>query len=568
MDRFISFNLLFIVALFPLVFVDAFYDNYEIHIDTNQRVSTTDEKFLSIALDSGLIRHRWEYFDFNSERLRNLAAGLAPAYLRIGGTDEDFLLFSPNRVSPSDDIRTDWHEISRDESMDGPHSTREQSVHSSPTQRDQHIDTSQMSRDQRIQNMPISHDRHMDISQTSRDQIMHPLTNYTMTTSDVDKIFKFAKDSELNIIFGLNVLLRDHNTHTWNSTNAQQLMKYITSRGFSCAWELGNEPFDLHGLVNKTITGQQLAEDFKILRKLLNNHPEYGEMLVGPDVSSPWRPPRRNKYLEEFLTNIDEVINAMTYHQYYTNNKTNVSQFYNPDLLDDLIREIYELQGIMKESGASSIDLWLGETSSAYGGGVPGVSNSYIAGFMWLDKLGVAARLDHKVVVRQTFYGGSYSLIDDKNLEPLPDYWSSYLYKKLVGSRVLEVEDGIALGRTVRVYAHCTSKRSGYGVGSLVLIVLNTQLNEVQLVLTNGLEKRSIDQYLLTPGESHNLTSQAVKLNGKLLQLVDDKFLPKLEPESIIPPDNIKLPPVSFGFYVIPKAEAKACKTPQRKMKV
>ena len=117
-----------------------------------------------------------------------------------------------------------------------------------------------------------------------------------------------------------------------------------------------------------------------------------------------------------------------------------------PDTLDDLITEIQKVQYIMKESGASSLKLWLGETSSAYGGGVPGVSDSYIAGFMWLDKLGIAARLQHNVVIRQTFYGGSYSLINTKTLDPFPDYWSSFLYKKLVGSRVLEVHDGISLG--------------------------------------------------------------------------------------------------------------------------
>ena len=46
-------------------------------------------------------------------------------------------------------------------------------------------------------------------------------------------------------------------------------MKYITGRGFKCNWELGNEPFDLRGLVNWTITGKELAADFKIFRHLL-----------------------------------------------------------------------------------------------------------------------------------------------------------------------------------------------------------------------------------------------------------------------------------------------------------
>ena len=142
---------------------------------------------------------------------------------------------------------------------------------------------------------------------------------------------------------------------------------------------------------------------------------------------------------------------------------------------------------------------------------------------------------------------------------PFPDYWSAFLYKKKVRSRVLQVHGGISLGHTVRVYAHCTSTSSGYDTGSLVLIALNTQHNVVQLVLTDGLEKLCVDQYLLTPGESDNLTSETVKLNGKLLHLVNDTFLPNIKPEPIIPPKSIRLPPVSSGFFAVPNAQVEAC---------
>ncbi len=546
MDCVCLLRMLFTLASLLFATSVAFNANYEVYINTTKCVYETDQKFLSIALDSDLIRWRWDNFDFTSQKLHNLAKGLAPAYLRVGGTNGDFLLFHPNeayRKNLSHDQRMDSHILSRDPRVK-PYTT---------------------SREQRM-DLLTSRDQQTDRYLTYRDQRVHSFTNFTMTTKDVENLFTFAKESGLSVIFGLNVLLRDSKTHHWNFTNAQELMRYITSHHFTCAWELGNEPFDLHGLINWTITGKELASDFKILRKLLNEHPEYGQMLVGPDVSSPWRPPLRNKFLKEFLTNIDGTIDAMTYHQYYTNNQANVSEFYNPDILDYLITEMQQVERIMTESGASAIEPWLGETSSAYGGGVPGVSNSYIAGFMWLDKLGVAARLKHKIVIRQTLYWGSYSLINFKTLDPLPDYWSSYLYKKLVGSRVLVVHDGTLLGRKIRVYAHCTSERSGYDIGSLVLIALNTQHDEAQLVLTNGLERLSVDQYLLTPGENNNLTSQTVRLNGELLQLVNDTFLPNVQPKPIIPPDRIMLPPVSYGFFVIPEAQVKACRNANEKI--
>ena len=513
----------YIFAFTPVLFasVDAFNKKYEVSIDAKQCVYETDQKFLSIAVPLNLVRHRWKHFDFSSAKLQNLAKGLAPAYLRTGGIGSDFMLFNANQAGRRN-------------------GANKQSMVTYATLRD----------------------KRTHICAKSRKQSVHHLTNFTVTSKDIDELFTFAKEGCLTVTFGLNVLLRDSNTHHWNSTNAEELMKYITSRGFGCSWELGNEPVNLKALVNKTITGEELASDFKILRKLLNGHPEYGHMIVGPDISSPWRPPIRDKFLKEFLTNINGSIDGLTYHQYYMDNRQPVSKFYDPDTLDDLITEIQQVQVIMKESGLSSLNLWLGETSSAYGGGVPGVSDSYIAGFMWLDKLGIAARLQHNVVIRQTFYGGSYSLINTKTLDPFPDYWSSFLYKKLVGSRVLEVHDGTSLGRAVRVYAHCTSERSRYDTGSLVLIALNTQHTDVQLVLTNGLEKLPVHQYLLTPGQHNNLTSQTVRLNGKLLQMVNDTFLPNVEPKTIIPPDDIILPPVSYGFFVIPDAKADACNMP------
>lgn len=59
------------------------------------------------------------------------------------------------------------------------------------------------------------------------------------------------------------------------------------------------------------------------------------------------------------------------------------------------------------------------ETSSAYGNGAPGLSDRYVASFLWLDKLGMAALMNMKVVIRQSLFHGHYALIDS-DLTPLP----------------------------------------------------------------------------------------------------------------------------------------------------
>lgn len=61
-----------------------------------------------------------------------------------------------------------------------------------------------------------------------------------------------------------------------------------------------------------------------------------------------------------------------------------------------------------------------GETSSAWGGGAPGLSDRYVASFIWIDKLGLGAQLGLDVIVRQTLCGGSYALVDCKTFQPNP----------------------------------------------------------------------------------------------------------------------------------------------------
>ena len=67
-----------------------------IRLNEVEPVYLTDERFLSLGMDSNLIRDRWETFDFSSERLKTLAKGLSPAFLRLMGTDGDRMIFVRN----------------------------------------------------------------------------------------------------------------------------------------------------------------------------------------------------------------------------------------------------------------------------------------------------------------------------------------------------------------------------------------------------------------------------------------------------------------------------------------
>ena len=179
---------------------------------------------------------------------------------------------------------------------------------------------------------------------------------------------------------------------------------------------------------------------------------------------------------------------------------------------------------------------------------------------MLLDKLGLSARLGLSLVVRQTYYGFWFALVDQK-LEPRPNYWLALAFKRLVGPRVLDVHLDMTpapAGKLpVRAYAHCTAASSGYPSGSVVIYVLNIR-NESTSALFNVSNSHVVDQFLFTAPRG-DVTSTSIELNGAPVGLVSDSQLPVLKPQQVVTDAGVKMPPYSMAFYVI-KAGARACK--------
>lgn len=61
--------------------------------------------------------------------------------------------------------------------------------------------------------------------------------------------------------------------------------------------------------------------------------------------------------------------------------KATADQFMDPYILDSFQDELDVAFSILEETSPGK-PLWLGETSSAFGGGSVGLSDTYIAGFM------------------------------------------------------------------------------------------------------------------------------------------------------------------------------------------
>ncbi len=97
--------------------------------------------------------------------------------------------------------------------------------------------------------------------------------------------------------------------------------------------------------------------------------------------------------------------------------------------------------------------------------------------------------------------------------------------------------------------------------GSVTIYVINLlQTSSISFVLDQSLGDQAADVYLLSPDGTEGLLSPYVALNGKRLALVDDHTLPTLTPVSQAASKGIVLPPLTFGFIVLPNISATACK--------
>ena len=114
------------------------------------------------------------------------------------------------------------------------------------------------------------------------------------------------------------------------------------------------------------------------------NSSQSKSVLVGPDITRPrGRHSKSVRYLEDFLPVAKDVIGAVTWHQYYVNGRTAVvDNFTDPNILNLFKPQLEYVKKAIKKSKAQDKKAWLGETSSAWGGGAKGLSDTYAAGFM------------------------------------------------------------------------------------------------------------------------------------------------------------------------------------------
>jgi heparanase 1 len=103
---------------------------------------------------------------------------------------------------------------------------------------------------------------------------------------------------------------------------------------------------------------------------------------------------------------------------------------------------------------------WNTETADAACGGNPW-AGTFLDTFRYLDQLGRLARQEVDVVIHNTLVASDYGLLDENNFEPKPNFWGALLWRRLMGTTVLDA--GFTNRAGMHVYAHCLrgSRRCG-----------------------------------------------------------------------------------------------------------
>ena len=403
----------------------------------------------------------------------------------------------------------------------------------------------------------------------------------------------FALENKLKFVFGLNEQRRT-SSNRWNSTNAQQLFKAIQASNkqngddpYVYAFELGNEPNLYKGNVPygfTVVSPQQEAQDFYTLYNLVQT--EFGKDKYIPKI---WGNDGADAHNQDYTNQWAQAVNSMnntnqiyavTFHQYYGGESSfNLSSYISVQLLDDLIIVIKNVTNISVTNFGKNKPVIIGETAASSGGGAANITDTFIDGFMWLDKLGISSIYGIYAVCRQTLWSAHYALInpavgggnndENNNLTVTPDYWSSYLFKNLVGNKIIYVDGEYEYNRYLRVYAFCTrTMKEGsifdYPLGSVTIMILNlyntsqmVQFN-VSGVMNNNPEDMSYDLYHLECVDNI-INSKGVLLNGELLKMNGETTFPEIKPMQYEYGTSIKFTSLSYGFVVVANASVITC---------
>jgi heparanase len=199
----------------------------------------------------------------------------------------------------------------------------------------------------------------------------------------------------------------------------------------------------------------------------------------------------------------------------------------------------------LRDRFAPGKPIWLTETADAACGGNPWAV-TFLDTFRYLDQLGRLARAGVQVVMHNTLAASDYGLLDENTLQPRPKYWGALLWRRLMGSTVLDA--GVPIQAGLHVYAHCQRGTPG----GVTLLVINTdRIASHELMLAGASLRYTLD--------AADLNDTGIRLNGSTLGLDASGALPGIEGAPVAA-GRMSFDAATITFLTIPTAANRACR--------
>ncbi len=483
----------------------------QVSLDLDKPVAQVSDRYLSFAVDTSQVvggkwwdpraeRVEWgsgtvhaPVFRFDRPKLDLLAGALAPAYLRIGGSEAD-KVFYDLRVAPK-----------------------------AP---------------------PTVPDRYESVLTGSQWDEIHAFAD----RNGLEVVFTLNAGPAARDRTGR---WREQNAAQLLAYTAQQGYPVAV---WELGNEL-NAFFAVQGPAAQVLVGQY-AEDLQVTRDLVARY-THDARLAGqgsafwPVLGEPLG--LLFGYLPGYLARAGDLVDLVTWHYYpqqsrrasVASRRASPSRLLDPRNLDEAAYWADRMTQ-WRDRHAPGKPIWLGETGNAQFGGEPGLSDVYLSGLWWLDQLALLARQSHQVMVRQSLTGMDYGLLDEDTLDPRPDYWHSLMWKRLMGRRVYAAQAVGEGADKLRVYAHGSSEP-----GSVAVLALNLDHERNALVSFPEFAGCGYELYAVT---ATDVLGRTVLLNGAELRLVGDHTLPDIrgawQEGTVVP--TVTIHPLSYAFVVFP----------------
>lgn len=368
--------------------------------------------------------------------------------------------------------------------------------------------------------------------------------------------FSHAVDAQIVTSVAISAGVRNKEG-VWTPEQAKALFDYTRKAGGTiAATEFMNEP-TIPGAGNapKGYDAAAFARDAKLFGTFLRKESPK-TVYLGPGgvgegakglISSRFRMNMIKS--DDILKETGPLFDAFSYHFYGAVSKRcggtmTVEKALTPEWLDSTDKTEDYYAGL-RDKYLPAKPLWLNETAEAACGGDK-LAAQFVDTFRFVNQLGTLAQKGVKVVMHNTLSASDYGLVDESTLEPRPDYWAGVLWKRMMGTTVLNPES--QAGDSVRVYAQCMK-----GVpGGVAIVAMNTDAKAKHSI---GIATPA-EKYVLT---SDSLTSNDVSLNGTVLHANADGSLPAFNNQHVNA-GTIELDPVSIVFLAVPSAKNAACR--------